>query len=245
MINLSLCIPTYNSSQYVEECLKYTINSDIFNEVLISDDCSTTNHYNKLNEIKNKYPKIKLIKTPKNIGGFKNKYYSVENCNNDWIYLLDSDNHMTKDTIEYIKTIENLDPNICYCPQKLILHHNNEPAHQEVMYDFGYEYIGLNEVKSLLNKNVKYSDWFLNTGNFIFNRDTYLNFLYEKYNEEDDTFAGDVISMSYYWLKNGGKFKIVKGFEYYHRLRSDSYWISCGSNSSSSVNKYTSLILSL
>lgn len=153
---------------------------------------------------------------------------------------------MNDSTLNIIKSIQNLDSNVCYCPEKLILHHDDQPSNREVVYDFGYEYIGLDEIKTLLMNNVQWVDWFLNTGNYFFNRETYLNFLKEKYEDKsENTFAGDVIAMSFYWFKNGGKFKIVPGFNYYHRLRSDSYWISCGDNSNTVVKNYTNKILSL
>lgn len=244
--SFTLSIPTFNSSQYVVEAFECAINEDLISEIILSDDCSEQYHYEKLQHISKSYSKIKLIKTEKNVGGFKNKYYSVNNSSNDWVYILDSDNHMTKNTLSVIKNIKDLDETICYCPEKLILHHDNNSPFKEVTYKFGFECIGLNEIKFLISNNVEYVDWFLNTGNYILNRTSYLNFLKEKYeNDYNDTFAGDVIAMSYYWFKNGGKFKIVDGFEYYHRLRSDSYWNSCGSNSSDAVNKYTNLILSL
>jgi len=242
---ISLAIPFYNSSQYFLDAVKYAIENPFVKEIVVSDDHSNEYNYDTLkNIVENlKSKKIKIIRPEKNLGGFKNKYFVVSKCNYEWIYLLDSDNCMTKNTLQLIKSIKKFDLNICYCPKKLILFHNNQPPHQEVTYNFEFDSIGIDEIKILLRNNVKWVDWFLNTGNYFFNRDVYLNCLDK--NNSNETFAGDVIAASYYWFKNGGKFKIIEGFEYYHRLRSDSYWNSCGTNSSQSVEKYKSKILSL
>lgn len=248
MDKITLVIPTYNSSQYIEEAIENSLLDDFVSEILISDDCSNSEQYNLLKEVieKKQSNKIKLISTKTNLGGFQNKYYAVNNAINDWIYLLDGDNHMFDDTLKLIRTVENLNPNICYCPEKLILHYDNQLPHEEVTYDFGFEYIGLDEIKILLENNIELVDWFLNTGNYFFNKNNYVKYLQEHFKENfEETFAGDVIAASYYWFKNGGKFKILKGFKYYHRLRNDSYWHSCGTNSSQSAENYKLKILSL
>ena len=47
-----------------------------------------------------------------------------------------------------------------------------------------------------------------------------------------------VLHSPYHWLNNGGRYKVVPGMSYYHRLRNDSYWNSCGSNSDLSARYY-------
>jgi glycosyltransferase involved in cell wall biosynthesis len=245
---ITLAIPTYNSSQYIQEAIQNALLDDFVSEILISDDCSNDSQYFSLKQIieKNKNNKIKLIRTDVNIGGFENKYHIVNNSINEWIYLLDSDNHMSDNMLKLIQSIKNLNPNICYCPEKLMLHYDGQLPHQEVVYNFGFEYIGLNEIQILLKNNTKWIDWFLNTGNYFFNKNTYLKYLKGYFTDDiKNTFAGDVIAASYYWFKNGGKFKILKGFEYYHRLRKDSYWNSCGNKSQSSVDLHVNMILDL
>lgn len=249
MKSISLAIPFYNTSKYFLDCTQHAIDDDFVSEILISDDCSDDIQYHSLKQNIEKSKnnnKIKLIKTDVNIGGFNNKYYIVNNSINEWIYLLDSDNCMTNKTLKLIQSIENLNSNICYCPEKLMLYYDGHLPHQEVIYNFGFDYIGLNEIKILLKNHTEWVDWFLNTGNYFFNKNSYLKYLKEHFEGDvKNTFAGDAIATSYYWFKNGGKFKILKGFEYYHRLRPESYWNTCGINSMQSVNHYKSKILDL
>ena len=55
----------------------------------------------------------------------------------------------------------------------------------------------------------------------------------------------DTAAAFYFWIKSGGKFKVVEGLRHHHRLRLDSNWHSCGGNSDKSVKFYERLILEL
>lgn len=245
-MNITLAIPTYNSSQYVEEAIQYAINNDFVSEILIRDDCSAPGHYEKLESIASNIPKVRLILNKTNLGGFVNKYRAVESSSNDWVYLLDSDNHPTENTLSVIQSLEEtLCESVIYCPEKLILHHDNQPPLKEVVCDFGEDLIDAQKVKHLLENNVEWTDWFLNTGNYLLHRENYCTFVGKHFLTNENPYAADVIAAAYYWLKSGGSFHIVKGWEYYHRLRNDSYWMSCGDNSSRLTTIYTTKILTL
>ncbi len=57
---------TYNSEKYIEPCLKTLLNQDYKNfEIIIFDNGSTDN---SLNILKNKFPKIKILNSGKNVG---------------------------------------------------------------------------------------------------------------------------------------------------------------------------------
>jgi GT2 family glycosyltransferase len=247
MKEISLAIPFYNSSQYFLDAVRHALENPFVKEIIISDDHSNEYHCNTLMSIVRdlKSDKIRIIRTDKNLGGFKNKYFVVSKSTCEWVYLLDSDNFMMDDTLDVIKNIDDPDPNVCYCPQKIILCQNPDKIQDEISFLYEYEYIGSEEAKNILIKNLKYFDWFLNTGNYVFNRKSYLDALNQPFNDNEQTFAGDVIAASYFWFKSGRKLKSHPKFYYYHRLRNDSYWHSCGVNSSLSVENYKSKILNL
>ena len=245
MKNISLVIPFYNTSRYFLEAIKYSLEDDFVSEIVVTDDASSESEWKKLNDIVNDLnsDKIKLFRNENNLGGFRNKYNSVKNSTGEWVYLLDSDNHPHDTTYDVIKSIENPDPNICYCPQTLLLQRDNSPEpYDSKTYNFEYELIGLKESKDSIAKGTEYFDWFLNTGNFIVNREKYLERLLDGYNNKEEPVYACSVAFSYHWMKNNGFYKIVPNMKYYHRIRNDSYWNTCGSNSNLSVNYYTNKI---
>lgn len=248
MEKITLAIPFYNTSDYFKETIQYATENDFVSEIIVNDDHSTEDEWKSLNEIVNSLDceKIKTFRNEQNLGGFRNKYVTVQKSANDWIYLLDSDNHLTEYTLTAIKTIENPDSNICYCPEKLLLHNDENGYESEAIYNFRYDKVGVEEAKDGIIKRTKWFDWFLNTGNYVFNRETYLEFARSPFEDTSTKLLhADVMAFSYFWLGCGGEFQVVPNFHYYHRLRSSSYWNACGSDSSASAEFYKSMILDL
>ena len=105
MNNITLAIPFYNTSKYFLDCIKYAIDDDFVSEIVVNDDCSMPQEYNNLLTLIEGKDKIKVYQNKHNLGAFRNKYITVEKCNNDWIYLLDSDNHPFENTYEILKSI--------------------------------------------------------------------------------------------------------------------------------------------
>lgn len=75
-ILLSICIPTYNRSNYLKICLnsimsQVDINSPI--EIIVSDNCSTDNSLEVIDEYIN-HPLFRLIKQERNLGPIINGY---------------------------------------------------------------------------------------------------------------------------------------------------------------------------
>jgi glycosyltransferase involved in cell wall biosynthesis len=247
MKEITLAIPFYNTSHYFKEAVELSLENDFVKEIVVNDDESTEEEWNNLNSIVNTLnsSKIKLFRNEVNLGGFRNKYTAVQNSSCDWIYLLDSDNHPTKNTLNIIQSIENPNEDFCYIPQTLLLYNNSDGYTNQVNYNFKYDKIGLDEAQDALLKKTKWFDWFLNTGNFVFNREKYLERLRGGYEDMNEPVYACSIAFSYHWMSNGGFYKVVPGMEYYHRLRSDSYWNSCGSNSDYSAQYYHQRIMDL
>ena len=92
---ISVIIPTFNSSKYLEQCLNSLIKCKSINEIVISDDFSDSEDLLNLKKIifnhqlKNK---IKLYENNINKGAYRNKLDSVKKASSDLVYILDSDN---------------------------------------------------------------------------------------------------------------------------------------------------------
>ena len=246
MNTISLAIPFYNTSKYFLDCIKYSIDDDFVSEIVVNDDQSTEEEWNNLNTIVSNLnnSKIKLYRNPINLGAFKNKYKTVKKATSEWVYLLDSDNYLNDNSLDLIKNIEDIDSNICYCPETLVMFRNTEDIVRQVGYKYPYDKIGRKESKEAMNARLSEFHMFLNTGNYVFNRDKYLSRMYSVYCNQETPIA-DCIAFQYYWMMDGGYSKIIPGLKYFHRLRDDSYWMTNGHMSPVSASYYESLFCNI
>lgn len=245
MNRISLVIPTFNTSEYFLDCIKHAFKSPLIGEIVVNDDCSSQSEWNNLVSIIESLNsrKIVLSRNDANLGGFRNKFVSVQRASFEWVYLLDSDNFMTPSTLDIINSIKDPSYDVCYIPESLLLYEKKLGHTRNVNYNFGHSEINLSKARDHIKQQTEYFDWFLNTGNFVFNRQSYLQRLRAAFDNPDEPNYACSIAFSYHWLANGGSYKIVRDFKYYHRLRDDSYWITCGSNSGLSLSHYTQKFL--
>lgn len=145
---LSICIPTYNRSVYLEKSIKSIIKTDEFKngkiEIVISDNCSTDNTEEMTNNYTSKYKNIKYYKNEKNV---KDLNFAIalergsgifRKLSNDTIIYID-------DSLKYmIDTIEN---NI---HKKPVIFFVNE----EKKYDGIIQYNDLDSVIKHLGRNI-------------------------------------------------------------------------------------------
>ena len=126
--SFTLVIPTFNSSQYLEELLNSSLGLTYLNEIIIVDDNSKQSEVdiieNLITHEKYKNLNIRLEKNNVNLGGFKNKLKGVELSSNELIYQVDSDNVITRKTRKFLNSKENLkliNPGELYLPSKINL----------------------------------------------------------------------------------------------------------------------------
>jgi glycosyltransferase involved in cell wall biosynthesis len=250
MNKITLAIPFYNTSKYFLDCIRYSIDEDFVGEIVVNDDGSKEEEYlNLLNIIKKlNTDKIKVFKNQSNLGAFRNKYETVSKCSNEWIYLLDSDNYPFENTYNVIKSLDLSNLKIIYSPAKLYCKSDSQSTYSTISdYNtFKYDIIGIEESKDAIIKRTKWFDWLINTGNYVINKNFYLESLEEPFqNYSNYKLYADTAAAFYFILKNGGSFKIVSNLYHNHRLRDDSYWNQCGDESMATVNLYSNMILDL
>tara|TARA_X000000368_G_scaffold108809_1_gene84653 strand:- start:15313 stop:16107 length:795 start_codon:yes stop_codon:yes gene_type:complete len=243
MKNVSLAVPTYFSSKYLNVLLKSIKNSKYIDEVIISDDSADKNEIKKIEKIvtnfqkSNKNINIKIYQNKENFNAFNNKYLAVSKCTNEIVYQIDSDNIASKDIDTTLRDILNsFDEENIYLPAYL----------RQFFYNYQYY---LNQNKNIVNlssedkvlDSVIISDsvifdkkitidkniyWILNCGNFIVSKKKYLGVMEEFYNNQDIPLAADALAISYLWLKSNLKIVLKKDFFHYHRKRKDSVSLS-------------------
>ena len=226
MNNISLGIPFFNSSEYIFDAIKTALNDDFISEIVICDDKSDQKHilnlYKIISNVSN-FSKIRIVHNDKNLGPYRNKYRTVENCKYDWVYLLGSDNYFDCESLNIIKNL-NYNPSELYFPKVSKVF----PSGDKFEYDM-FKKIDFNFVKNLVENGVQITDsicMILNGGNFVVNKNEYIRTQQKFFNTYEEVFAADVIAFSYYWLKGGNSYEVVDNFEYYHRKRSDSVYIT-------------------
>jgi glycosyltransferase involved in cell wall biosynthesis len=236
---ISLAITTYNRSN-VDSFIR-VLNNDLISEVVIVDDCSDRlldNLRSAIASVNN--GKIKLFQNKENLGPMLNKREAINQCENDWVILLDSDNIIDND---YIKIVGKLtkEEDIFYSPE--ILYANADRL--KIRWDYK-EYINLlidkKNVKRYLDE--KHFTTLLNTGNCFINKTRYLDVM-SQYAMNSVLSVNDALYFSYLWLLRGNRIKVLPDLSYVHNVNNDSWYINnykkCECVTSEIINKIKQL----
>lgn len=218
-MRISLVIATYNRVDFVKEAFIKVLDNPSIDEVIIVDDYSDTDIYIKLWNLLTilNSNKIRLFRNDRNLGPMLNKYEAVKKCKNKWCVMIDSDNILDDNYIEKLLGLS-WEEDMLYCPEEL------REVNGKINFTYK-EYCGLiidkESVKKYIGK-INFETW-MNTGNYFFNRDTYLKNID---NNKIDTRLSltDSVYFSYLWLLSGNRMQIVPDLYYIHRIHKGSWW---------------------
>ena len=108
-MNISFIIPCYNCENYIKKNIlrlyKKLKISKIKFEIILIDDFSSDKTYLRLNELKNKLPKLEVLKNSKNVGKSFSLIRGVKTCRYNYVILIDCD-------LPYFKSIPNIIKNL-------------------------------------------------------------------------------------------------------------------------------------
>lgn len=91
---VSVIIPTYNCSKYIEKCVESIENQTYNNiEIIICDDCSTDNTKDILKILEKKYDNIKILYNEVNLKAAAARNKCIEHSNGDFIAIQDADDY--------------------------------------------------------------------------------------------------------------------------------------------------------
>ena len=260
MEKISIAIPTYNSSKFIKESIPKIYKTSVINEIIIHDDCSNEDDFEDIQRFISKYKKnkkinLKIFRNSSNIGGFKNKYLAVEKCENNIVYQMDSDNILSNSFSKFFDSnfLQNFENDYIYMPSYIYAFKKNHlltSYRKNGIVKISDEdlILKIDDVKKEIEKSnlcYKPMNWLLNLGNWLFNRESYLEKLHEGFESKDETSAADAIAGTFYWMKNGGSLMLKKDFYHHHRLRPDSYYVSTNKVTPQLVEKYLNLINNL
>jgi glycosyltransferase involved in cell wall biosynthesis len=204
---ISLCITNYNRHEMLLESFAKVIDDNRISEIVIVDDHSDEDIYNKVKESVKNMDKVRLLRNKENVGMSRNKYLSVYHAKNQFCIIFDSDNTIDSKYIDQLYQYP-WHPYMILCP---------DFAKPNFDYrKFGRYSFDLYNVKQYLDD--KEFSCLINTCNYFVNRQSYMNtYLYDP-----NIKASDTIYFNYRWLKAGHKLFVVPGMEYDHRVHKGS-----------------------
>ena len=261
-MKLSIAIPTLNSSEFIDDCINSVRKISNVDEIIINDDGSNELDYSilerKVEKLISSYNlNISLYRNEKNLGGFKNKYVTISKCTNDYVYQIDSDNLAGLNTNKILNDtfLSNLNGENFYLPSKVYVFKKNPYLSSlrkkyKVLIANKKFLLDKKEIsKSMTDDEKLFVDvknrWVFNLGNFIVNREYFLERMKIGFESKDLPLAADPIAMCYFWLKEDGKLQLIENFYHFHRLRPNSYWYSAGQEATKSVEYFEKKIANL
>jgi len=238
-IKVSIAIPTYNSSKYLYNCIKALSNFKTIDEIIVHDDHSSTQEFENIKKITEKFSSklnIKIYRNEINIGAYKNKYKNIEKCNNEIVYQIDSDNIVSSDLDKVVENIykEN-DENYLYLPSEII-QFRKYPKLAKILSKFNKKYkVTYTKDDFIFDKGIfqkairdehnftidKNINWILNSGNFIVNKSKFIKIMKNGFNSKE-RYQMDAVAISFFWIEANGKIKTLKDLKHFHRKRQDS-----------------------
>jgi len=100
---ISVIIPAYNVSSYIEKCIGTVIGQDFQNfEVLLVDDGSTDNTSTLCDHFAQKDPRINVYHK-KNGGLSDARNYGIDRAHGEFLTFVDSDDYLALDYLSYLK----------------------------------------------------------------------------------------------------------------------------------------------
>ena len=117
MIKVSIIVPVYNTSKYLEKCLDSLVNQTLNDiEIIIINDCSTDKSLDIIEKYRKKQKNIKLINNKVNKGIGYNRNLGIKESKGDYILFVDSDdyidNNYSEELYNYVVN-NNLDIAVC------------------------------------------------------------------------------------------------------------------------------------
>jgi glycosyltransferase involved in cell wall biosynthesis len=210
-MKITVSIPYYNRADLVMETIRPLMNEDRVDEIILCDDCSPEDDFDKLLRNTEGMDKIKIVRNIKNFHNQHNKRNALSFAKNEWVLLLDNDNVAQQDFFDKLFALDYWEPDTIY-----------HPAFAAPTFD----YRQFND-ETFTKKNVRHFAHhpifmtLLNTNNYLVNRDEYLR----KYRYDKTVRGADGIFFMYNWLNEGNKIYIVPDMQYFHRVHDGSEFL--------------------
>lgn len=185
-------------------------NDDRVSEVVIVDDASSEESYNRLKSITNTMSKVKLFRNETNIDCYRNKAAAIGKATNEFVAIIDSDNEISTEYLDNIYLYE-WRKDIILQPSFAAPHFNFTP--------FSSLYVTKKNVAENIDKHRMFTTM-LNAMNYFVNRDEFLRV----WKGDVNPHTADSIYQALNWLEEGNQIYVVPGLTYLHRVHDGSHY---------------------
>ena len=205
---ISVIINVYNGEKYIKKCLDSVINQTYDNiEILVVDDCSKDNTLNIINSYSDK--RIRLLKNKKNMGLSLSRNVGIDNAKGKYLYFVDVDDYIEKDTIEYLyNLIKKYNVKIATCNTLNIYNYDFKLKNES-------EKIYIKEPKEMIRNILLYINNDGTTWNKLIDRELFNEIRFE------DRIVNDVV-VTYKLYMSVDKIVYSNQIKYYYLKHSDS-----------------------
>lgn len=214
----SLCIPTANRFDgFLSKTLPKYLNNPYVNEIVITDETG-----DDVRKIQNTFcnEKLKLVVNRSRLGPFFNKLKAGLLAQNEWVALLDSDNFA--DTDYFVSAVDYIADNNPK-PETILAPCFAKPR---FLYTaFQNKTINRGNVKDLLHRHGWLIETFLNTGNFIVNKQLFNISISEPTSLIYQTPVDVLLFNLMVFDQHNADIVCLKGMEYQHAYHADSAYL--------------------
>ena len=223
---ISLCITSYNRVEETIRSFRDVLNDERIGEIVIVDDHSNLELFERLNdkveELNNQVlittidngkeiPRIRLSRNEKNLGVYLNKYRSVELAEYPYCIIFDSDNIIGKDYVDKLFQYAIWDSNCIYAPDYAMPVFDYQQFAGKIVDKFN--------VKDFTK--LKMFDCWINTMNYFVNKKAFLSVKQGEVLPD----AADSMYINYLLLRKGISIFTVSNMRYIHTVHDESNYV--------------------
>jgi len=138
--NISIILPTYNGAHYICQQIDSILSQTIGDfELLISDDASSDQTCEILDDYASKDPRIKIKKQGRNLGFKRNFEFLLQESTGRYIALADQDDIWMPNHIEFL--LKNIGSSLCACGNAELVDKHGRSMGKTMKDDAGIEFV--------------------------------------------------------------------------------------------------------
>jgi len=215
MLSVSFFMPAFNCEKTLKTSVMSIINGNISegDEIVIVNDGSIDNTSNVIKDLDNEYPYVKYINHLTNKGGATARNTAIENCKNELLFCLDSDNILEKNSISRLKMhlIRNNADIVCFHEVCYFRDNIHNVTHKWIYHKSEFnlsDYLSTIKVPGA-------------SGNYMFTKESWGRAGgYPEFSGALDTWG-----FGFRQIATGSKMVVLPNSHYLHRYGYDSYWV--------------------